>query len=178
MFHSDPSRNKLEMSWQKNPEPPVQLLDAEQDRQTTQPPHSHKASASSPARQLAKRKSWGSIAENCPRSSTATTSPLPFDAYLKYLASLNRPVPREGPRSRKSDLAKTLISRGSRLLKRQNSKVDSASSRTLEWLEESGKNLEKNQTPSSGLDLDDKRESLNLSDDGKHEAVKDKDFKS
>ena len=159
------------MNLQKNYEPRGQLPDTENDWPSTQPPHSHKASTPSPDPLLRKSKLWGSIANNYPRSRTATTTSLPSDVYLNYTVSADKPAARDIQRIRSSgsvtprperveNLAKALFARGSRLLKRQNSKLDSVSLRTLEWLEGSGTNMGKHKSHSPGLHPDYKRESM------------------
>lgn len=174
----DRSANKPQMNLHKNHEPRGRLLDTEKDRRSRQPPHSHKASASSPDPLLAKSKIWGSIANNYPRNRTATTTSLPSDAYLNFTVSNEKPAARETQRlsssgsviphpERVESLAKTLIARGSRLLKRQNSKIDSVSLRTLEWLERSGTNMGKHKSQPPDLHPEYRRESMYSTGNGK-----------
>lgn len=139
--------------------------------ESRQHPHIHKGFISSPNIVMTKRNYPGSHS-NRPGSSTGSTTSLPYNASLAatiptYKKPLVKPIQNKrfssssiatGP-ERLENLAKTLLARGSRKLRRQNSQADSSSLRTLEWLDGSEATMRKN------------RSQISLLPEGRHERM-------
>lgn len=117
-----------------------------------------KGSTSSLDPLLAKSNTGISTPRNRPRSRATTVASIRTNAYAASTVSARKPTVRQfsgfssdsiatGP-ERLENLAKTLLARGSRLLKRHNSSSDSASIRTVEWLGESEGKMGKHKSQS------------------------------
>lgn len=159
------------MSQQKKDISAWQMPDTAIAHQFRQPPHFHKGFISSPDIVLTKRHYLASHS-NRPSSTTGSTTSLPYNASLAAtIPTLKKPVAKPtqnkrfssssiatGP-ERLENLAKTLLARGSRKLKRQNNQADSSSLRTLEWLDGSEATMRKH------------RSQINLLPEGRQERM-------
>lgn len=130
-------------------------------QQFQRPQYFHKGSTTSLDPLLARSNPGTSTPRNRPRSRATTVASFRTNAYANSTVSARPPTVRKlqysgfssdsiatGP-ERLENLAKTLIARGSRLLKRHNSTADSASIRTVEWLGESEGKMGKHKSQSS-----------------------------
>lgn len=133
----------------------------EKPQQFQRPQYFLKGSTCSLDPLLAQRNTGSSTPRSRPRSRATTVASFRTHAYASSTVSTTKPTVRKphssgfssdsiatGP-ERLENLAKTLIARGSRLLKRQNSTADSASIRTVEWLGESEGKMGKHKSQSS-----------------------------
>ncbi|MCJ1265681.1 hypothetical protein MMC22_005561 [Lobaria immixta] len=134
------------MTFQQKDKPSGHFPHTERTQQFQRPPYFHKGSTSSLDPLLAKSNTGTSTPGNRPRSRATTVASFRTNAYASSTVSTRKPTVRKlqysgfssdsiatGP-ERLENLAKTLIARGSKLLKRQSSIADSASIRTVEWL--------------------------------------------
>lgn len=151
------------MSQQKKDIPALRTPDTATAHQNRLPPHFHKEIISSPDMVLTKRHYLGSHS-NRPSSTSGSTTSLPYNASLAAtIPALKKSAAKPSQNKRFSsssiatgperleNLAKTLLARGSRKLKRQNSQADSSSLRTLEWLDGSEATMRKHSSQISLL---------------------------
>lgn len=134
------------MTFQQREKPSRHFPHTERTQQFQRPPYFHKGSTSSLDPLLATSNTGTLTPRNRPRSRATTVASFRTHAYASSTVSTRTPTLRKLPYSgfssdsiatgpeRLENLAKTLIARGSRLLKRQSSIADSASIRTVEWL--------------------------------------------
>lgn len=149
------------MTFQQKDRPSRHFPHTESAQQFQRPQYFLKGSTSSLNPLLANSNTGISTPRNRPRSRATTVASFRTDAYASSTVSARKPTVRRlqnsgfssdsiatGP-ERLENLAKTLIARGSRLLKRQNSTSDSASIRTVEWLGGSDSKMGKHKSQSS-----------------------------
>lgn len=166
-----PTLSQPLMSQQKKDDSAWQMPNTAIAHQFRQPTHFHKGFISSPDIILTKRHYLVSNSTR-PSSRTGSTTSLPYNASLAAtIPAPKKPAAKPtqnkrfssssiatGP-ERLENLAKTLLARGSRKLKHQNSQTDSSSSRTLEWLSGSEATMRKH------------RSQINLLPEGRHERM-------
>lgn len=130
----------------------------ERAQQFQRPQYFQKGSTCSLDPLLAKSNPGISTPRNRPRSRATTVASIRTNAYAASIVSARKSTVRQhsgfssdsiatGP-ERLENLAKTLIARGSRLLRRHNSTPDSASIRTVEWLGQSEGKMGKHKSQS------------------------------
>lgn len=153
------------MTFQQKDKPSRQLSHAERLQQFQRPQYFQKGSTSSLDPLLANCNTGTSTPRNRPGSRATTVASFRTNAYASSTVSVStrkstvRKLQYSGFSSdsiatgpeRLENLAKTLIARGSKLLKRQNSTADSASIRTVEWLGGSEGKMGKHKSQSSLL---------------------------
>lgn len=160
------------MSQQKRNIPASRMPDTAAANQFRQPPQFHKGFISSPDIVALTKPHYLGSHSNRPSSTSGSTTSLPYNASLAAtIPAHKKPAAKPSQNKRFSsssiatgperleNLAKTLLARGSRKLKRQNSQADSSSLRTLEWLDGSEATMSKHSSQ------------VSLLPEGKHERM-------